>query len=106
MEEKKEPRRISEVSKKPAFEGEPITIEDILDEEVLITGFASRVSQFEDREFYLVIQVEHEGKKKVLTTGSQVVMDAFDSITPEDLPLRGKFIKIEGAKGRRYYQVV
>jgi len=99
-------KRISEVAGKGALEGEPISIDEILGEEVLITGFAYRPSQFEGREHYLAIQIMRGGKKYVFTTGSQVILDTFENISLDQLPLLGVFERVKGAKGRRYYQVV
>ena len=98
-------KRISEVSSHATLEGKPITIEDILDEEVAILAFQSRQSQFEGRDTYLAIQLEHGGEKKVLSTGAGAIIDAFEGITQEQLPLIGKFTKQRGKSGRRYYTI-
>lgn len=98
-------KRVSEVSEHSRYEGQAITIDEILDEDVVILAFQSRKSQFEGRETYLAIQVEHEGVKKVISTGSGPIIDALDGITPDQLPLIARFVKQKSKAGRRYYSV-
>lgn len=100
------PKRIGEVSSHGRFEGEPTTIEDILGEDVTILAYQSRQSQFEGRDTYLAIQIQHNGIKKVISTGSGPIIDTFEGIKPEDLPLIAKFSKGKSKAGRRYYTIV
>jgi hypothetical protein len=98
-------KRVSDISPRVIFEGEPIKIENILDEDVKILAFQSRPSQLEGRETYLAIQIEHNGIKKVISTGASAVLDTLEGITQDQLPVIGKFTKGKGKSGRGYYTI-
>jgi hypothetical protein len=100
------PKRLVDVTGGGDMAGEPIIIQEILDEEVLVTGFKRRESQFEGQEFYLAIQVQHEGELKVFTTGSGPILDIFARLDPQALPLAARFVEKKGKKGRKYFTIV
>ena len=99
------PKRLVDVTGGGDMAGEPIIIQEILEEEVLVTGFKRRESQFEGQEFYLAIQVQHDGELKVFTTGSGPILDLFARLAPQALPLYARFVEKKGKKGRKYFTI-
>lgn len=100
------PRRLADAAGRGRLEGESIDMSDILEEEVLVTAFGWRNSQFEGRAQYLVIQIERNGQLQVFTTGSNPIVDMFEGVHKEDLPLQARFVEKSGGGGRRYYTVI
>lgn len=59
------------------LDGEKIKLKDILDKEILVTGYSIHRSKFKD-ENYLTVQFEIGGKRHVLFTGSCVLTDQIE----------------------------
>ena len=104
-EEESKTKRLVDVTGGGDLAGEAIIMQEILDEEVLVTGFKRRESQFEGQGFYLAIQVQYEGALRVFTTGSGPILDVFARLDPQALPLYARFAEKKGKKGRRYFSV-
>ena len=60
------------------LEGEKMKLVDILDKEVLITGYAVHKSKFKD-EMYLTLQFELESIKRIIFTGSGVLINQIET---------------------------
>ena len=59
------------------LDGEKVKLKDMLNQEVLVTGYAIHRSKFKD-ENYLTLQFEKDDVRKVLFTGSCVLMDQIE----------------------------
>jgi len=101
----KQLKRISEVVGGGSLTGEPVDIDEILNDDVVVTDFTFRKSQFDEDKQYVVIQIEVDGVKKVFSTGSGVVLDLFDRLQKEQLPVLAKFERVKGKSGRKYIKV-
>ncbi|HWQ62914.1 MAG TPA: hypothetical protein VN429_00760 [Methanospirillum sp.] len=66
------------------LDGEKVKLKDILNQEILVTGYSIHQSKFKD-EKYLTIQFEKEDTRHVLFTGSCVLMDQIEKYA-EKLP--------------------
>ena len=60
------------------LDGEKMKLADILDKEILVTGYAVHKSKFKD-EMYLTLQFEFEDVKRVLFTGSGVLTNQIET---------------------------
>ena len=60
------------------LEGEKMKLADILDKEILVTGYAVHKSKFKD-EMYLTLQFEFDNVKRVLFTGSGVLTNQIET---------------------------
>jgi len=59
------------------LDGEKMKIKDILNQEILVTGHSIHRSKFKD-ENYLTLQFEIDNFRKVIFTGSCVLMDQIE----------------------------
>ena len=59
------------------LDGEKVKLKDILNQEILVTGHAIHRSKFKD-ENYLTLQFEKDNERKVVFTGSCVLMDQIE----------------------------
>ena len=85
------------------FDGETLHLEDVVDENIIVYEFENRPSTFNDGEF-MVIQVELDGEKAVLITGSEVMRKDMER-NAEKLPFRCKVIATIARSGMTYYQL-
>ena len=60
------------------LEGEKMKLADILDKEILITGYAVHKSKFKD-EMYLTLQFEFDSIKRIIFTGSGVLINQIET---------------------------
>jgi len=70
---KKYPHFKDFADEKPQLEGEKKKITEILNTEILITGFRVGQSRYKDKE-YLTLQFENSGETYILFTGSSVLI--------------------------------
>jgi len=67
-------KKFGDFAKETVLDGDKISIDSLLNEEILILGYAIKNSKYKEKE-YLTLQVEKEGEKFVAFTGSVVLAD-------------------------------
>jgi len=94
-------KKFSDFSKENVLDGDKIRIDDILNEEVLITGYAIKNSRYSKNESgkYLTLQIIKDDKKYVVFTGSDVLIDQLEKYSDE-IPFTATIRKIN-----RYYSL-
>lgn len=76
------------------FIGDKIKIDRILNREIIVHEFEIKDSKFDNGSGKcLYIQIELDGNKRVLFTGSVVLMDTIQKIADDDFPFTTKIIK-------------
>lgn len=83
-------------TEKPQLEGEKLKIDDILNIELIATGFRINNSKFKESK-YLQLQIDLNGKKHIIFTGSEVLIDQITRYE-DQLPFSTTIIKI-----KKYY---
>ncbi len=78
------------------LDGTKVTIDSILNKEILVTGFRLGSSKYQDGK-YVTIQFEVDGERLIVFTGSQVIADQIQRYQ-EHIPFFTKIKKIN-----RYY---
>ena len=79
-------QRFSEFSEEENFDGDKISISDILNKEVTVLRFRVGDSKKREGTKYITIQVEVDGKHRVVFTGSEVLYNQLMKYQ-EHLPL-------------------
>jgi hypothetical protein len=87
------PERFSNFAEEVVFDGEKLRIDEILNKEVLVTGFCIKESHQKKGTQYLTIHFELDGKKHVTFTGSMVLMDQLKKYESH-IPFYSKIKKI------------
>lgn len=78
----------------PLLQGDKIKIERILNRAITVLGYEIRVSKFDrGNGKCLYIQIELEGQKRVVFTGSGVLMDTIDKVPKESFPFTTTIVK-------------
>jgi hypothetical protein len=85
-------KKFSDFSKEEILDGDKIRLDDILNHEVNVINCAIKSSKHKDGK-YLTLQIEKEGKKYVLFTGSEVLIDQAEKYKSE-MPFRATIRKI------------
>lgn len=85
-------RRISELEGDGTLEGAPVTLAELMGEELVITDFQWRASHFRAGEQFVVVQVLRGGELYVFITGVKEIVRVFHKISPRDVPLRAKIL--------------
>ena len=84
------------------FDGERATIDDMLDETIIIRDMVTRPSSFSEGD-YIILQVEKDGEPYVVITGSAVLMRQI-SEKADKLPFRCKIIEQQSTRSKyKYY---
>lgn len=97
-------KKFSEISKQSGpLEGRKISIDDILEKEVIVNTYDVIKGKYES-ETCLVIQIEFEGEKRVIFTGSEILTKTLKSISPEDFPFSTTIIKQPTGKRSWFYK--
>lgn len=86
-----QPRRFSDLNIKPstdAFVGNKIEIDNVLDVEITVTRYKIEKSKFEDKGngLRLVLQIKHDGRDRIVFTGSGVLMDMIEKVPQSEFP--------------------
>jgi hypothetical protein len=92
-----QPKRFSEFAKDEGpLAGEKIKIDAVLNREIKVLAYKARESKFsrKNSETCLMLQVELDGEKRVIFTGSSVLADQVDRYK-EELPFLATIIKID-----------
>jgi len=94
-------KKFSDFSKENILDGDKIRIDDILNKEVLITGYAVKNSRYSKNKSgkYLTLQIIKDDKKCVIFTGSDVLIDQLEKYSNE-IPFIATVRKIN-----RYYSL-
>lgn len=94
-------KRFSEITKEQILDGDKIRIDDIVNKEVVVLKYTIKSSRYSKNISgdYLTLQVEIEGKRFVLFTGSDVLIDQLKKYATE-LPFKAIIRKIN-----RYYSL-
>ncbi len=98
-------KRITDVVDEQTMKGNIINIDDILGQEVLVTGIDWRESTMKEDAEYLSLTLDMDGVAKVLNTGAERVVAVFRAVKASDLPIYCQFEKISLPNGRRVYHV-
>jgi len=75
-------KKFSDFSKEEILDGDKIRLDDILNKEVAIIGSSVKSSKLKDGK-YLTLQIEKDGKKYVMFTGSSVLIDQTENYKNE-----------------------
>jgi len=94
-------KKFSDFSKENILDGDKIRIEDILNEEVQIMGYAIKNSKYSKNESgkYLTLQIIKDKKTYVIFTGSDVLIGQLEKYNKE-IPFMATIRKIN-----RYYSL-
>lgn len=77
-----------------SFEGEKIKIDKILNREIVVTDYKIETSKYEKGNGKcLYIQIEFNGDKRVVFTGSISLMDMIQQVPADKLPFKTTIIK-------------
>jgi len=79
--------------KSPAMEGDKIEVYQILNQPISVHGFDIRPSKFEGKGDCLCLQITFEEKKRVVFTGSVVLMDIIKQVPRDSFPFTTKITK-------------
>jgi len=74
--------------------GDKITIEEILDKSVMILDYRTGDSKFSRDGTCLTLQIEYEGKVRVIFTGSGVLKEDLETLSKDDFPFTSTIIKV------------
>lgn len=69
------PERFTDFAEEETFEGEKLRLDEILNREILVTGYKIKDSSKKPGTKYLTIHYELNGSQYVTFTGSVVLMD-------------------------------
>ncbi len=91
-------KNFSELNIKPKtdrFVGEKIRMMRILNQEIIVHRFKINKSKFENTNSgkCLQLQIEFEGKKYVLFTGSKILTEMIEQVPEDELPFKTKITK-------------
>lgn len=94
-------KRYSDFAKEKVLDGDKMRIDDILNREVVILAYSIKDSRYSKNESgkHLTLQIEINGKKYVIFTGSDVLIDQIEKYDHE-LPFLATIRKIN-----RYYSL-
>lgn len=98
-------KRITDIVPPDILAGNFITMDELLNQEVLVTGIEWKESTFKEDTDYLTLTIELDKEEKKLNTGAERVVAVFKAVKPEDLPVYCAFEKIQLPNGRRVYHV-
>jgi hypothetical protein len=84
------------------FDGERISMDDILDKDIIIRDMVTRPSSFSEGD-YAILQVEKDGEPYVALTGSVVLLRQIKE-KADKLPFRCKIVEQQSTRSKyRYY---
>lgn len=74
--------------KQDTFTGKKIEIDDVLNIEIIVEGFKIQDSTKKIGTKYLTLQIEKEGNKRVVFTGSKNLMDLISQVPEDKFPFK------------------
>jgi len=75
------PERFSDFAEEEAFDGDKVKLDEILNKEILVTGYKIKDSHQKKDTKYLTIHFELDGERYVTFTGSTVLMDQLKNMS-------------------------
>lgn len=69
-----------------AFDGDKIPITEVLNKEIVVTAYKLSPSKKKEGTNYVTLQIEYEGKRRVIFTGSSVLADQISKMVRINLP--------------------
>jgi hypothetical protein len=80
------------------LEGKKIDIDRIFNEPIIVNRFQVKDSKYPDKNYEkcLHLEIEFEGRKRVVFTGSKVLIDTITQIPEKEFPFATKIIKENG----------
>lgn len=75
------------------FTGKSISIDEILNLEIIVHAYKIAPSKKKQNTDYLTLQIEIDGKNRVLFTGSTVLMQIIKQVQQSDFPFTTKIVK-------------
>jgi len=94
-------KKFADIAKEQVLDGDKIRIDDVINTEIIILKYAVKESRYSKNKSgeYLTLQVEMDGKRHVIFTGSDVLIDQLKQYG-EELPFKATIRKIN-----RYYSL-
>ncbi len=80
---------------KQGMEGDKIDLYQIMGETVAVLSYSIGPSKFKDKGNgkCLCLQIEYEGKKRIVFTGSGSLMNVIETVPKESFPFKTKIVK-------------
>ena len=79
-----------------SFTGDKIKIEKILNTEITVLGFKTEDSKVKKGTKLLTLQIEKQGVKHILFTGSTILLQMIEKVHPDSFPFTTTIIKESG----------
>ncbi len=70
--------KFSEFNQEVALDGDKIPLSDVLNQEIIILNYRKSKSKKRENTEYITIQIEHDGKRRVIFTGSEVLKNQLE----------------------------
>lgn len=80
-------------SKLPAFKGDKIKIDRVLNKEITVTGFKIGDSTKKPGTKLLTLEIIKDGTNHIIFTGSAVLMDMIEQVPSEGFPFKTTIVK-------------
>ncbi|WP_234111754.1 hypothetical protein [Chryseobacterium sp. R2A-55] len=77
----------------PQFTGKKIDVEDILNIEIIVHDYEIKDSTKKHGTKYLTLQIEKDGTKRVVFTGSKNLIDIISQVQHDNFPFKTTIIK-------------
>lgn len=90
-------KKFSELAIQSRLSGDKIEIKDILGIETIITAFRIGPSKQDIGKRCLTLQIEYQDVKRIIFTGSEVLMKELELLATEDFPFMATIVKESGS---------
>lgn len=74
------------------FSGEKISVQRILNIDIIIEAFKESTSKFEGKGMRLDLQIIHEGKQRVVFVSSKTLLDMIKKVPADKFPFTTKIV--------------
>jgi hypothetical protein len=81
------------VSKIPAFTGEKISVQKLLNNPIVILGFKVEPSKKKEGTEFLTLQIEKSGEKRIVFSGSKGLMHQIKQVPDTKFPFETTIIR-------------
>lgn len=89
-------KKFSDLAAQSKLSGDKIEINNILNKEIIVTAFRTGPSKHAVGKRCLTLQIEYEGTKRIIFTGSEVLMKDLEGLETEDFPFQSTIVKESG----------